>query len=104
MIDDPQFVFLFRLAYTLKKSIAEILTLPRWELESWRFLFDIYGPLDWKRDDLFDARATALQSVEKKPLKDYLLFGDPSFKEDPDEARARRGAALLKAAGSDTDN
>ena len=92
-------MFLFRLAFTLKKTIAELLGLPRWELEAWRFLFDVYGPLDWKRDDIRDARQTGIQDVEKKPLKDYLLFGDPSFKEDEEEARARREESLLAASG-----
>jgi len=55
--------------------------------------------LDWKRDDIRDARQTGIQDVEKKPLKDYLLFGDPSFKESEEEARARREKNLLAAFG-----
>lgn len=92
-------MFLFRLAYTLKKSIAEILTFPRWELESWRFLFDVYGPLDWKRDDIRDARQAGLQSIEPKPLKDFILFPDPSFEETEEEARARRAKKVLEEFG-----
>lgn len=91
-------MFLFRLAYTLKKSVAEILTLPRWEIESWRLLFDVYGPLDWKRDDVRDARQTALQSVEKLPIKDFLLFSDPSFKERP-KTREEREQSVLQQFG-----
>lgn len=87
------------MAYTLKKTVAEILALPRWELESWRFLFDIYGPLDWKRSDFLAARANQFASASELPLKDFLLFGDPSYKEDPEEARARRESKLLEAFG-----
>lgn len=62
-------------------------------------MFDVYGPLDWKRDDLRDARQAGLQSIEKKPLKDFILFGDPSYKEDPDEARREREKNILAAFG-----
>ena len=91
-------MFLFRLAFTLKKSVAEILTLPRWEIESWRLLFDVYGPLDWKRDDFRDARQTAYQSIEKKTYGDFLLFGDPSFKERP-KTREEREQDVLQQFG-----
>lgn len=100
MIDDPSFVFLFRLAFTLKKTVAEILEIPRWELESWRFLFDLYGPLDWKRQDFLAARSYQFASVSDDPLKEFLLFRDPSYKEPtPEESRARREEKLLKAFG-----
>lgn len=73
---------MFRLAWTLKKSVQEILVLPQWERECWRDLFAAYGPLDWKRDDLLFARVNQYQSVGNDPLKEFLLFADPSEAEN----------------------
>ena len=81
MIDDPEFAFLFRLAWTLKKSVQEILSLPEWERECWRDVFLIYGPLDWKRSDLLTARVNQYQAAGDAPLGDFVLFKDPSMSE-----------------------
>lgn len=85
MIEDASFVFLFRLAYTLKKSVSEVLLLPEWERETWRFLFDLYGPMDWKREDLRTARVNQFQAVGGKPLKEFVLFPDPSERVEKDK-------------------
>ncbi len=47
----------------------------------WREAFDLFGPLDWRRQDFLAAKANQYQSLESKPLKDFLLFGDPTAKE-----------------------
>lgn len=40
-------------------------------------LFDVFGPLDWRREDLRDARRIAFESTEKKALGDFVLFPEP---------------------------
>ena len=71
-------MFLFRLAYTLKKTVQEVLELPQWEIQTWRYLFALYGPLDWKREDLLVARINQYQAIGGEPLKEFVLFRDPS--------------------------
>lgn len=90
---------MFRLAYTLKKTVTELLSLPRWEIEAWRALFDIVGPLDWKRTDLLFARVNQYQSAEAAPLKEFILFGDPTVKEDDEKSRREREKELLYKLG-----
>ena len=82
-----------RLAWTLKKSIQEILALPRWELDLWRYAFDIFGPLDWRRDDFRHASVLQMLSAGGKPLADFLLFKDPADiqERDTDAIMARFG-------------
>lgn len=67
-----------RLAWTLKKSIREVLEFPRWELDLWRYAFDIFGALDWRRDDFRHASTLQMLSAGGKPLADFLLFKDPT--------------------------
>lgn len=93
MIEDAEFAFLFRLAWTLKKSVQEILALPLWERECWRDVFALYGPLDWKREDFLFARVNQYQSVGGDPLKDFILFPDPSERDEP--AKQTEDDALL---------
>lgn len=72
------------------------MSLPTWEKVGWRCLFDIYGPLDWKRLDLLFGRAyqyTAGDAVT--PLDKFVLFRDIS--EQP--TRQEQEAALLAALG-----
>lgn len=97
MIEDASFVFLFRLAYTLKKSVSEVLLLPEWERETWRFLFEIYGPLDWERSDLLTARVNQFQAVGGKPLKEFVLFPSPADRKIP--TREEREDELLRKLG-----
>ena len=85
-------------------TLAQVLSLPRWEIEAWRALFDVYGPLDWKRDDLLTASILRQNSVEKLPLRDFILFNDPSIKIDPEKERAARAANLLSAFGGGKSN
>lgn len=77
MIYDEDFSFLIRLAYTLRKTITEVLALPMWELELWKSAFLIYGPLDWRREDLLFASLAQMQSTGTHPLSDFVLFQDP---------------------------
>lgn len=92
-------MFYFRLAYTLKITLSQAFSLPRWEIEAWRALFDVYGPLDWKRGDYLTASLNQFQSSERLPIKDFLLFHDPSVRIDPDAERANREKNLLAAFG-----
>ena len=68
------------MAYALRKSVVEILALPEWERKIWRDVFDVYGPLDWKRDDLLYARVNQYQAATSAPLRDFVLFRDPTEK------------------------
>lgn len=40
-------------------------------------MFDLYGPLDWQRNDLLIARINQFQAAESSPLRDFVLFEDP---------------------------
>ena len=75
------------------------MSLPRWELEAWRALFDMVGPLDWKRQDLLFARVNQYQSAEEAKLKDFLLFKDPTIQDDPEQERRERELELLYKLG-----
>lgn len=82
------------MAFALKKSVQEILALPAWEREIWRSVFDLFGPLDWKRDDYLAARACQFQSTGSLPLKDFVLFPDPTLEREPTAADLWRGLGL----------
>lgn len=82
------------MAFALKKSVQEILALPVWEREIWRSVFDLFGPLDWKRDDYHAARACQFQSTGSLPLERYLLFPDPTLAREPTAAELWGGLGL----------
>lgn len=71
-------MFLFRLAFTLKKTVQEILALPEWERYCWKQLFMLYGPLDWRRQDFLFARVNQYQSTGADPLREFVLFSEPA--------------------------
>lgn len=77
MIDDPDLLFLFRLAYTLRKSLQEVLALPISERLAWRELFDLVGPLDWRRDDYKAAASLKFQTTSDSNITDFVLFKEP---------------------------
>ena len=64
-------------------------------MQCWKWVFDIYGPLDWKRADLLFARVNQYQSTGDSPLKDFVLFKDPS----EIETREERELSVLSALG-----
>lgn len=61
----------------MKKTITEIEALPIWELDLWRTAFEVYGPLDWRRLDLFEARSVQMQLTKPMKLKECVLFPAP---------------------------
>ena len=69
--------------------------MPEWERRIWRDVFDLYGPLDWKRDDMLIARVNQYQAAERAPLKDFILFTDPTERETGEQTEED----LLKAFG-----
>lgn len=88
-------MFYFRLAYVLKITLEQALQLPRWEVEAWRALFDVYGPIDWKRNDYNFAAWQRFNSVEERPLRDFMTFVDPSIKRDLAQERNEREKKLM---------
>lgn len=70
-------LFSFRLAFTLRRSLAEIQAMPVWERAAWRSLFDVVGPLDWTRADWLDARALCAQTTGRSEPEDLLMFRLP---------------------------
>lgn len=94
MIADPDFAFLFRLAFALKKSVQEVLALPAWEREIWKSAFDLFGPLDWKRDDYWNARLCQFLSTGSTALDGFLLFPDPTLEREPTAAALWSGLGL----------
>lgn len=61
--------------------MTEILALPEWERKTWRDVFDVYGPLDWKRNDFLFASVNQYQTAGDIMLKKFILFRDPTAKE-----------------------
>ena len=57
-------------------SVQNVLALPDWEIEGWKSVFEVFGPLDWERQDLENARlyATQIVSEKGKRVDDFLLF------------------------------
>ena len=62
-------------------------------------MFDVYGPLDWKRADLLIARVNQFQAVGSDPLKDFVLFRDPT--ERPLSREERENEILAKFGWTD---
>jgi len=58
--------------------------LPEWEIAGWKMLFEVFGELDWRRDDYRDARSYFWKSGGRGKLDDYLLYrrGDKALSED----------------------
>lgn len=57
--------------------ISEVVQLPQWELDLWRSVFDVYGPLDWTRDDLRFASLVRTQVTGDVSLEDLTVYPDP---------------------------
>lgn len=53
------------------------MALPEWEREGWRILFEVVGPLDWRREDFRDARRIQWKAVAAAPVADFVLFAEP---------------------------
>lgn len=104
MIEDTEFSVYWRLAYVLKRPVSEILRLPYWEIQSWRYFFDLFGPLDWRRDDLMDARQTYLQTADHvSSLRDFVLFPEPEIiKELTEDEMTEKLDFLQKNFGSES--
>lgn len=66
----------FRLAYLFRIPLCELdQRLPVWEQYAWEAFFDCVGPLDWRREDLRDARRIASKCAkEGEKIEDYNLF------------------------------
>lgn len=72
------------------------MSLPTWEKVGWRCLFDVYGPLDWKRIDLLFGRGYQYAAGDGvTPLDEFVLFRDPSA----EPTKREREAALMAALG-----
>ncbi len=70
--------------------------MPIWERETWKYLFNMFGPLDWRRADFLCARVNQYQAMGDAQLKDFLLFRDPSEKGDDEKDKEEE---LLKKLG-----
>jgi len=90
----------FRLAYTLKQPLHEVFKWSQIERDMWGDFFDLYGPLDWRRQDLLNAQLCAYQSTESKPIKDFTLFAEPDINEIGKTAEDR----LFEAFGINTED
>lgn len=51
--------------------------MPEWEREGWRMLFEVVGPLDWRREDFRDARRIQWKAADAAPVADFVLFPEP---------------------------
>lgn len=67
--------------------------MPKWERVAWKAAFDVWGPLDWRREDLRDARQFALQTGDK--IEDCVLYSEPENKKEStvDDIMKKLGAA-----------
>lgn len=89
----------------LRRPISEILSWPAADVLAWKSVFDVFGPLDWRRDDWACAHQLAGQFGKKGDLlRDFLVFPAPdlpktesernidALKETLEEMRAIPGA------------
>ena len=68
-----------RVAFVLKMPINEVVArVPQWELDLWASVFQIYGPLDWTRDDLRFASLVRTQITDRVDIEDLTVFPDPA--------------------------
>lgn len=70
--------------------------MPIWERETWKYIFSMFGPLDWSRADLLFARVNQYQAIGGAPLKDFVLFRDPTDREEEEQNQEEE---LLKKLG-----
>lgn len=95
----------------LRRPISEILAWPAADILAWKSVFDVFGPLDWQRDDWACAHQLAGQFGKKGDLyRDFLVFPPPDLpkteteesveelKESLEEARSLGGDAAGVAA------
>lgn len=94
---DAELVNLVRVAFLLRRPISEIVRLPKWERDLWRSVFDVFGPLDWRRDDLRFAQLVALQITERKSLEDLTIYPDPARLMERERARESMSKADVLA-------
>lgn len=70
---------LVRVAFILKMPINEVVArVPQWELDLWRAVFQVYGALDWTRDDLRAASIVRTQIAERVDIEDLTVYPDPA--------------------------
>ena len=74
-------MMVYRLAYLFRVPVHRILReWPTWEILSWRQFFELVGPLDWRREDLRDARRHVFKYGELGDLvTDGTLFTEPEI-------------------------
>lgn len=66
----------------LHRPLHEVMTYPEWEFTAWRVFFNVYGPIDYERQDYLNARDTYIQCAKKnEKIEDYLLFKKPETEE-----------------------
>lgn len=67
--------------------------MPEWERVAWKAAFGVWGPLDWRREDLRDARQFAFQTGSK--IEDCALYSEPEIKKETtvDDIMKKLGAA-----------
>jgi hypothetical protein len=63
-------------------SVQDVLALPEWERGGWKAAFDVWGPLDFRREDWRDARQFALNvaGAKGKKISDFILFQPPELR------------------------
>jgi hypothetical protein len=84
---DRNLLTIVKIAFILKKSIREVAAFPLWERDLWRAIFEIYGPLDWQRDDLRTAQLISLQLTERRDLEDLTVYPNPARVLEKERAR-----------------
>lgn len=82
----------------------EIKTWPVSEILAWKTFFNLYGPLDWEREDIRDARRVWLRFGKRGTrIEDLRIFRRPKQTADPVDkeiANWRAAEAIAEAAGN----
>lgn len=67
--------------------------MPEWERVAWKAAFDVWGPLDWRREDVRDAFNVAIQTGSN--IEECVLYGEPERKKESsvDDIMKKVGAA-----------
>ena len=64
----------------MRRPISEILAWSAADVLAWKSVFDVFGPLDWRRDDWTVAHQMAGQFGSKgDKISDFLIFRPPEY-------------------------
>ena len=75
----------------MRVPISAVLSWPTADILAWRSVFDVFGPLDFERDDWRDARDVYSRCAKKEDrVEDFLLYRPTAPALTPAEENVRQ--------------